>query len=192
MFEYRGSVVTYYKLNQDESVYDKELLYGGSYERVGDLSGLRFDKIVNFYVAGSEQIVPTINANEQGVLIDYRTTIMFPAVNFKPTMYDFVRFTINNNPVGPLFQIINFQLAYMRETVDIYKCDIKGVGIPIEKIEEQVVAKYGYIDIDHRIHDFDEYLMILQALKNITDLEATIETDQITSSILLEWYYASN
>ncbi len=186
MYEYRGSVVTYYRLNQQQSIMDKTLLMGGTYERVGQLSGLRFDQIINFYVAGSEQIVPLLNAEEKGVLVDYRTTIMFPKIDFEPTMYDFLVFTIANEVVGPVFQVVNFSLSYMQNAVPIYKADIKGVGIPLNLLQKQAVNIYGYTDIDHAIHPINEYNMIINSYQIVSNLESNIIRDPISGFILTE------
>jgi len=183
-YEYRGSVVTYYRLNTDQSIMDKTLLMNGSYERIGDLSGLKYDKIVNFYVAGSEQIVPQLEGGEQGVKIDYRTTIMFPRIDFEPSFYDFLIFTVSNDITKPVFQVVNFSLAYLQDEITIYKADIKGVGIPLDLLEQQVIGTYGYTDIDHKIHPIDEYNQIIKAYQNVQNLEANIDRDNITGLIL--------
>jgi len=184
-YEYRGSVVTYYQLDQENSIYDKDTLFGGSYERVGKLSGLKFKKILNFYVAGSQQVTLTLNSQDMGSLIDYRTNVMFPDI-IKPTMYDFLQFTVAGTPVGPLFQVVNFSLAFMQETVRIYNCDIIGVGIPVTEIEKQVSSVWGYTDIDHKIHPAEEFRNILLAYENVKKLEPGILRDNITDIIKLE------
>ncbi len=184
-YEYRGITVNYYSLNQTKSTMDNNLLMGGSYERVGALSSLKFNQISHLFVFSSEQIIPLLNAEDLGVLVDYSTTIAFPNIGLSPTMYDFLQFTINSNPVGPLFQVIGFSFSYIGNVVQLYKCNIKGVGIPIANLQQQVVEQLGYLDVDHTIHPYQEFTNVNSCLSVIYQNESQIQRDLISSAILI-------
>jgi len=176
--EYRGIYCHYYQMNKQQSSYDSTLIANGSYERVGKLSGLRFNKIYNLIIPVTEGITPILNATEQGVVVDFKTSFLLPNYGFQPSMYDFLTFVSNNNVLLPLFQIVNFSLAYLQTALTFYKCDIMGVGIPISTIDNYVVENYAVNGINNKIYPLDINNTLLQGQTLINQV-----TDQILTTI---------
>jgi len=71
-------LVTYYNINTEETVWDNNKIFGGAYERIGDLSGMRWDKYLLIPVYWSEEISTVFDADEKGYVKQNETTIVFP------------------------------------------------------------------------------------------------------------------
>lgn len=71
-------LVTYYNINSEETIWDNDKIYGGSYERIGDLSGMKWDKYLLIPVYWSEEISTVFDADEKGYIKQNETNIVIP------------------------------------------------------------------------------------------------------------------
>ena len=94
---YYGFPVTYYSIDWKNSMYD-ETLMAGTYEKigVGELSGMKWKKILLLPVREVEPITPTNTAGEKGLTMHESevNSIVFPSqYGIKPYEWDIVHFS---------------------------------------------------------------------------------------------------
>jgi len=98
-------LITYYNINRGETIWDNDKIYGGSYERIGTLSGLKWNKYLLIPVYWSEEITTVFDADEKGYVKQNETSIVIPSTyGIRPYPGD----------------IVKLEQSYLRPTDDIY------------------------------------------------------------------------
>jgi hypothetical protein len=85
--------VTYYHLDKTTLVWDDKNLMGGYYERIGELSGLKWDKILFLPIYHTEEMIAQWSADDIGYVADTETYMVIPeSYGFIPYPNDVVKF----------------------------------------------------------------------------------------------------
>jgi hypothetical protein len=172
---------TYYNLDSESTVWDDTDLFNGSYERIGELSGIKWNKILLLPVFFIDEITTVFDGKETGYLKDGETTIVIPS-SYGITPYP-----------GDL---IKLDQTFLRETDDTYPIYIvKGVEISSNTdkrfwkltigvyhsakttdLVEQVDEIFSFVDYDKKIHTIDDANFLTKImLKNENSRENIIE-----------------
>ena len=154
----RSIPVTYYSLDLPNSVYDSKLLQGGSYELMGDLSGMLWKKIFSVQAFSFEPIPFTLTADEAGVAFRDRTsTLWLPTIyELRPNIHDFVIYehpTQRNDEFKdqlPMYQVVNVEKASSGE-LTFWKVSLKSNYRRKENIENQLSGSYIFYDFEKHI-----------------------------------------
>lgn len=181
-FEFTIILTTYYLFDSVNSVYDKDVLTNGAYERIGDLSGYRWIKINYFPVAYTQQTNPKIQQNNYGVNKATETQSVFPKINFTPTMLDMVSFTIDNSELENVYQVSSYEESFLGELAPIYKITLKEQYFDIADIEKQTDRVYAYTDITDKIYEPTIYNKIILATTQLNTISTTLLSNQEQSS----------
>lgn len=167
---YHGFPVTYYSIDWKNSVYD-ETLFAGSYEKigVGDLSGMKWKKILFLPVHEVEPIVPTNNGTEKGLTMHESelSSIVFPSkYGLKPYEWDVVHFDqrfmfpdIGDD--SPVFVVANTDPATYG-TLTEWKCRLKVAPFRLSDIKKQISSEYMFLDSTKQIHRLDIAIILLK------------------------------
>jgi hypothetical protein len=114
-------LATYYHLDRTTTVWDDKNLMGGYYERIGDLSGLKWDKILLLPIFFPENINSNWTAEDIGYISETDTYIIIPDT------YGFVPYPND---------VIKFDQSYIQRTNDkytIYTCTNVSKSTPGDK-----------------------------------------------------------
>lgn len=169
---------TYYRLDVENSICDKDILNGGSYEDTGILSGLKWQKILLLPVYQIEQITSDFASDEQGVTQPNQiSSFSFPSsYGFYPTSWDFVNFqaiTLNKNEeeevAPPLYRVNNFNKA-TNTAFTFYKLNIKIYHTSKIELENQVSDTYAFFDYEKRLYAIDEETKLYNILEKNSKL----------------------
>ena len=170
----RSIPVTYYNLDLPNSVYDGKLLQGGSYEMIGDLSGMVWKKIFAVQCYSFEPIPFNMVADEAGVAFrDRVSSLWIPTIyELKPTVHDFVIYehpTQRNDEFKdqlPMYQVVNTDKASSGE-LTFWRVSLKSDYRKKEQIENQLSGSYVFSDFEKHIYKASDasFLAKLQ-LKN--------------------------
>lgn len=163
----RSVPITYYSLDLPNSVYDGELLKGGSYEVMGNLSGLLWKKILTLPVYNFEPIPWNMNADEEGVLFKNRTsTLWLPSIyELRPMIHDYV---IYEQPAQrndefqdqlPLYEVVNLEKASSGE-LTFWKASLKSTFHTKKSIEEHLSGSYIFSDFEKHIYKASDALFL--------------------------------
>ena len=79
-------LVTYYNIDKDSTVWDNENLMGGAYERIGSLSGIKYNKYLILPVYFIEETSTVFDAQEVGYVNEGTTGFVIPD-QYKITPY---------------------------------------------------------------------------------------------------------
>jgi len=150
----------YYSIDHVNSVYDDEYLQAGTYEKyhVGELSGMRWNKIFRFPLLNVEGIQPTMDSNEQG--LSYKdtmiSTITFPEkYGLIPNPGDFVDLSFAFTKMGlnshPIFVITNINLAHIGNDNNLYQLPIRISSCRPDELEKQINNYYMFYDLNKKI-----------------------------------------
>jgi len=185
--EFRVIQSTYYLFNPDESVFDKDVLKYGAYERIGDLSGYRWIKILYFPVAYSTETHPMTQPTQYGVIKKTETVCVFPRICFDPTMLDFVVFNLRLKPISNVYQVTQIEEAYISktDTCPIYKVTLKEQPFTVEQINNQVTNTYAYSEVSDSIYRVQDYNTIINATTLLNDISLQICKTREASSGLI-------
>lgn len=105
-------LVTYYNINKETTVWDDEYVFGGSYERIGDLTGMRWDKYLLLPIYFPDEVSTAFSGEDIGYIKEGESTIVFPSTyNIQPYPGDLVKFEQEylrpTNDIYPIFIVTN-------------------------------------------------------------------------------------
>lgn len=177
--EYPGYPINFYTVDWENSIYDRNLM-GGSYAKmgVGELSGIKWKKILLLPVYAIEQIQPENTADEKGVTMieSERTSCVLPSTyGLKPCEWDIVHFhqdfMFPNKPqdIEPLFIVQNVNLATYGEMTH-YQMRLKVAPFKRDQLEKQISSYHMFLEFTHKIHDIDVAAFLLKLQNKNTQL----------------------
>jgi len=169
--EYPAYPITYYSMDYDNSILEDQYLDGGTYEKngLGPLSGKKWKKIMMFPVHNIEQIQPSFDPSEKGLILrDSETSsFTFPDVyGMKPVEGDFIifdqGFMQQDINIKPMFVVSGLSLAHYGDYLNIYKCTVRVVGDFRSTIEQQISSYHMFLEFDKKIHRVDNAHILLE------------------------------
>lgn len=155
-------LVDFYNIHEPTTIWDNIQLDGGSYERIGALSGQKFTKYKLLPVYFIEPIPETqLEGTEYGLNKLNETTFVIPSsYGITPIHGSFVKldqsYLMPKNDLYPVFMVegieksVNTEITFWRLKIRTFQTKI------ITEIEEQVDENYIFFDYDKKIHTLDE------------------------------------
>lgn len=162
-------LVTYYNLNVCETIWEDEDIFGGAYERVGEYSGIKWNKILVLPLFYAEDYSTVFDGQEVGYVKETETSFVMPSTyGFRPYPND----------------ILKLEQDYLNPTNDIYPLYIvKGVEVHpntqrrfwklkckvfqsenLTNVEKQVENIYSFVEYDKKIHTLEDSQFIARLL----------------------------
>jgi len=185
-------ICTYYNLNIPDSVTDLTILDGGSYERVGELSGLLWNKILLLPIYNTETVQNTFVADERGMgKFDQITSFNFPTVyGMKPRIHDFVYFEElhledEHNKIYklksitdeyktsaiPVYEVSHFEKATNTD-ITFWKVNLKISQFTATNIDKQLSGHFIFYDLQKRIYESPKGSFLFKMLERNRKLKA--------------------
>ena len=154
-------LTTYYNLNVCETIWEDEDIMGGAYEQVGDLSGIKRNKILTLPLFYSEEISTAFDGQEVGYGKENETSFVMPSTyNFKPYPNDIIKleqeFLSPTNNTFPLFIVTGVEIHPNTER-RFWKIRCKTFQSEgIESVDAQVQNTYSFVEYDKKIHTLED------------------------------------
>lgn len=154
-------LVDFYNIHEESTIWDNIQLDGGSYERIGTLSGQKFTKYKLLPVYFIEQIPETqLDGTEYGLNILNETTMVIPSsYGITPYHGSFIKldqnYLMKKNNYYPVFIVegieksVNTELTFWKLKVKTFQTKI------IPEVEEQVDQTYLFFDYDKKLHSLE-------------------------------------
>ena len=167
-------LTTYYHIDVSETVWDDEQLFGGAYEKVGSLSGIRWNKFLLIPVYFSDEITTSFDASEIGYTKEGQTSFVIPSTyGFTPLPNDKFKldqtFLRPKNDVYPVYSItgveksVNADRLFWRLRVQVEQ------SITTDQLDLQVNKTYTFFDYTKKIYSVpDAEFMTKLLIKNST------------------------
>jgi len=172
-------LTTYWNINKDTTVWDKQQMYGGAYEKTGELSGMKWDKYLLLPVYFSEEIATGFDGSDIGLVKEQETSVVFPSIyGITPYANDIIKFESeflqSQNDTYPLFKVTgvepypNTEKRYWKLRCKVYES--KGT----EKIEVKTEDTYVFVDYDKKVHTVEEAKTIARMLAKDEELKTNL------------------
>lgn len=172
--EYVPYLVNYYNFDRDNSVVDKDMLVGGSYELIGDKTGWRWKRIFFLPVFFVEPIqsVP-YTSDQRGVINEVETSIVIPGTyNIRPYEHDLVWFIDDFSPSKednkPMWEVKTIERDTISK-VSFYKLTLSVLKYNIDQVNNQVSDNYIFVDYFKKIYKYDYGSVLIGTLKDYVD-----------------------
>lgn len=154
---YPSFPISYYSFDFENSIYDEKYLLGGSYEKlgVGELSGIKWKKILAVPVFGTQQVSPTQDSGENGGMNSQdsmMTSILIPQVyGIKPVESDFIDLnfgfkTSNNDYNKALYVVTNVNLAHHGDYLNLYYLSLQVAPLLKPDLENQISSYWSFYE----------------------------------------------
>lgn len=178
--------VTYYSIDMENSVMDREKLYAGSYEKegIGDLSGFKWKKIYMLPVFGLEDIRPNSDSGDRGLTFkeSLRSTLAFPdAYGIKPLEFDLVDINYGIKSLAiknrPLYKVSKIDIAHHGEFFQLYNCTIQVAAADLTELEKQISSYWYFNDATKSIIPLNNANFLIDLEKLSLDLSADLKNE---------------
>lgn len=163
--------VSYYNLDIENSNIDKTKLDSGAYQVVGNLSGWRWRKVLNFPVNGMQQMNTTPTNDEKGTTnTEKLVDAYFPRTQgVVPKVHDFIAFDnfnvnnryILNDPI--MYEVVNVEKSNDFE-LGFYKINCKVTYILKSQVDMQLTDIVDFIDYEKKLYSIDSSLILNRLL----------------------------
>jgi hypothetical protein len=162
-------LTTYYSIDTSTTVWDNENLMGGSYDRVGEYSGIKYNKILLLPVYYSEEMTTTFDAQDIGYIKDGDTQFTIPSTyGIVPLPGDKIKleqeYLRPTNNIYPIYTVKGVEKSTNTDRV-FYRLKI-GVeqSITETQLDEQVSGLYTFFEYDKKIHTLADAQFMAQLL----------------------------
>ena len=174
-------LTTYYNINTDQTIWEDEKLLGGSYEAIGEYSGVKFNKILLLPVYFIEELPPSsFDGQEIGLVKEGETSIVIPSsYGITPYPHDLVKFEQEylrpSNDVYPVYTVVGAEIhpntdkRFWKLKIEVLQSEITT---EVDKQVENTLAFYDYDKIIHTLVDSEFLTKML--LKN-SSLRGTLK-----------------
>jgi len=173
-----GSICHYFNINWSQSTADMDKLRDGSYEVYGDMSGIRFTKILLLPVYFVDPIQPSYIGDERGYIHETESSIVIPSTyGLTPYEHDIVYFPTELNPSVkyPIYEVIGIEKA-TDTPVTFYRCRIRSARTSYDVVNNQVVELKIWFEplkkiVDHKrgLFLYENYQAMLTRLDQLED-----------------------
>lgn len=153
--------VTYYSTDTTSTVWDADQLNGGAYEKggVGELSGVKWKKILMLPVFGIETVQMLQESGEKGGMTfrdGASTQVVFPSLyGLIPVEGDVVdlSFGYKTSTVNTkmLYTVNNINMAHQGDFFQIYQLQLKMAPFTLEELEKQISSYYMFYEHEKTI-----------------------------------------
>lgn len=175
---------TYWNLDKEDTVWDNVQLLGGAYERIGDLTGIKFNKYLLLPVYFTEEVTTAFDGTETGLQKDQETSIVFPSTyGITPYAGDFIKFEQqfmrNETPDNyPVFIVSGVEPGPNTDR-RFWKLKVKvEQSINTDQIDNQTSETLVFFDYDKKIHTVSEASALSKML---------IKSEKLKSKLVDMW-----
>lgn len=187
--------VTYYNIDWDASIYDEKMM-AASYEKwgIGELSGMKWNKIQMLPVYGVDTVQPSFNADESGYTLrdSEMSGMAIPTTyNIQPYPWDVVRFDQSFMMKGlettPTFVVTNVELATFGE-ITHYRLRLQVIGGQniAEDLEKQLEDRFSFVETTRSIHRVDAAYVLFGLESKNNDVVNIVNNKMSNTGFYLE------
>jgi hypothetical protein len=170
-------LTTFYHIDTGNTVWEDENVFAGSYDRVGEFSGVQWNKIILLPVYYIEEVSTSFDAQDIGYIKEGDSTLIIPSTyGFTPLPNDKIKFEQEylrpTNDVYPVFNIggieksVNTDKLFWKIKVHVEQ------SVTISQLEQQVSDTYTFFEYDKKIHTIPDAEFLSRLLSKNEDIRA--------------------
>lgn len=180
-------LTTFYHIDTQTTVWEDEKMFGGSYDRVGEYSGVKWNKILLLPVYYIDEITTSFDAQDIGYIKENDSTLVIPSTyGFTPLVNDKIKleqaYLRPTNDVYPVFNVggieksVNADRLFWKMKVHVEQ------SVTITQIEEQIEDIYSFFDYDKKIYTLADAQFLTRLLAKNEDLKSIVSDDLFDSA----------
>lgn len=153
-------LTTYYHIDTQETIWEDENIFAGSYDRVGQYSGVRWKKILLLPVYYIEEMTTQFDGQEIGYVKQGETTFAIPSTyGFTPLVNDKIKveqsYLRPTNDVYPIYNVVGVETSTNRDrTFWKLKVNVEQ-SVTTTQLEQQTTDVYVFFEYDKKIHTLE-------------------------------------
>ena len=170
-------LTTYYHINSQETIWDNENVMGGSYDKIGEYSGIKFNKILLLPVYYSEEISTAFDGQEIGYIKEGEYSFVIPSTyNFVPLPGDQIKleqdYLRETNNVYPIYYIGGVEKSTNTDKI-FYKIKLHTEqSITETQLNLQTIQPtYTFFEYTKKIYELNDVQFMAQLLSKNTNLK---------------------
>lgn len=184
---------TYYHIDGPETIWEDENMFAGSYDRVGEYSGIKWNKILLLPIYFSEEITTTFDGQDIGLLKENETSFVIPSMyGITPLPNDKIKFEQGflrqTNDTYPVFNVTGREKS-VNTDYTFWKIRVKvEQSITETQLNAQIQDTYVFFDYDKRIHNLTNSTFLARLLvknENLRDRLKNIFYDRNSGFYLI-------
>jgi len=180
-------LTTFYHVDTQTTVWEDEKMFGGSYDRVGEYSGVKWNKILLLPVYYIDEITTSFDAQDIGYIKENDSTLVIPSTyGFTPLVNDKIKleqtYLRPTNDVYPVFNVggieksVNADRLFWKMKVHVEQ------SVTITQVEDQIEDVYSFFDYDKKIHTLADTQFLTRLLAKNEDLKSIASDDLFDSA----------
>lgn len=170
-------LTTFYHIDTINTIWEDENVFAGSYDRVGEFSGVKWNKFLLLPVYYIEEVNTSFDGQDIGYIKENDSTLVIPSTyGFTPLPNDKIKFEQEylrpTNDVYPVFNIggieksVNADRLFWKMKVHVEQ------SITINQLEQQVSNTYTFFDYDKKIHTIPDAEFLTRLLAKNEDIRS--------------------
>jgi hypothetical protein len=174
-------LVTYYNLDMTNTVWEDQKLMGGYYEKIGELSGVKWNRIYLLPVFYITEVSTAFDGSETGLLKQNESEFIIPSsYGMQPFHNDLIKFEqdylkITNN-THPLFVVTGLEKSANADRT-FWKMKVKiEQSRTTAELEPQVSGNYVFYDYSKLIYQLDDAISMTKTMQKNEILTSKIKT----------------
>lgn len=171
-------LTTYYHIDTDETIWEDENVFAGSYDRVGEYSGVKWNKVLLLPVYFIDEINTPFDGQDIGYIKENNTTFVIPSsYGIIPLPNDKIKleqeYLRPTNNIYPLFNVggveksVNADKLFWKLTLQLEQ------SVTETQLNQQVEKIYTFFDYDKKIHTVEDASFMTQLLSKNELLKST-------------------
>jgi len=172
-------LTTYYNIDTEKTIWDNVNLIDGAYERVGELTGIKFNKYLILPVFFITEINTAYDGNEIGLIKEGNCELVIPSTyGIEPYEGDVVKmeqdYLRTANDIYPTFIVTGKETSTnMGKT--FYKLKVeKFQSKTTEQVDKQVTNLFVFFDYTKKIYPLNEATFLSRMLVKNHELNSNI------------------
>ncbi len=168
-------LTTFYHIDTSSTIWEDENVFAGSYDRVGEYSGVRWNKILLLPVYYIEDVSTAFDAQDIGYIKENDSTIVIPSTyGFTPLPNDKIKFEQAylrpTNDVYPVFNVGGVEKSVNTDRL-FWKMKIHTEqSVTLTQLEQQVSETYTFFEYDKKIHTVPDAQFLSRLLAKNEDI----------------------
>ena len=172
-------LVNYYNIDVESTVWEDSKIYGGAYERVGTLSGIKWNKYLLLPVYFIDEISTIFDGQEDGYVKNNETHIVFPNVyGITPYPNDIIKleqsFLRPTNDIYPTFVVSGVEISANTDK-RFWKLKIETIASTTVSVEEQLNNTYTFFEYTKKIYTVPEATFLTRMMVKNNLIKNTLD-----------------
>lgn len=180
-------LTTYYHIDTEDTIWEDEKVFAGSYDRIGEYSGVHWNKILLLPVYYIEEISTMFDGQEIGYIKEGETSFVIPSTyGFTPLPNDKLKleqaYLRPTNNVYPVYNIsgveksVNADRLFWKLKVEVEQ------SITTTQLDNQLADTFVFFEYDKKIHNVPDSEFLTKLLSKNKNLRSVAKNNLYDSN----------